>query len=386
LPTGSGKSVVIAGIAKVLNQPVLILQPTKEILEQNISKILSFGVAATIYSASFNQKNISKITYATIGSIVRKKELFKDFKYIIVDECFVAGTKIDGKQIEDIKVGDYVNSFNHATNKIEKKKVLSVFKRNYTGKLFLTNSLNESIVSTFNHPFFVKGIGYTQANELKKGDVLYANGNIRKKNELSSFELYNVRNRNHLSESLAGVSLQERWTDILFSQMWTKIYRSFIFRKNAHEKSNVKSGYKRKNVQNIKKDWSQTANSRRQWKGDDSASKTFIRTAWRWLVSRISYTHKTKKRIGISLPLQGGHSESNKNDCNRGRWWLPLFSFCKKKRQEKNRAITEVRVESVSVLEQGNNGGHKQGVTVHNLEVEGNNNYFANGLLVHRFI
>lgn len=93
MPTGSGKSIVIAEIAKTLNQPVLILQPTKEILEQNIAKILSFGVTATIYSASFNQRNISKITYATIGSIIRKKELFKDFKYIIVDECHFTNAK-----------------------------------------------------------------------------------------------------------------------------------------------------------------------------------------------------------------------------------------------------------------------------------------------------
>ena len=48
---------------------------------------------------------------------------------IIVDECFVKGTLIDGIPIEKIKKGDYVKSYNHKTNKIENKKVLNVFKK-----------------------------------------------------------------------------------------------------------------------------------------------------------------------------------------------------------------------------------------------------------------
>jgi len=94
VPTGGGKALIIAGIAKQLfPEPCLVLQPTKEILEQNIEKFRNFGGIATIYSASFNQKNISQVTYATIGSIIRKKELFKDFKYIIVDECHFTNAK-----------------------------------------------------------------------------------------------------------------------------------------------------------------------------------------------------------------------------------------------------------------------------------------------------
>jgi DNA repair protein RadD len=94
VPTGGGKALIISGIAKQLfPEPCLVLQPTKEILEQNIEKFRNFGGIATIYSASFNQKNISQVTYATIGSIIRKKELFKDFKYVIIDECHFTNAK-----------------------------------------------------------------------------------------------------------------------------------------------------------------------------------------------------------------------------------------------------------------------------------------------------
>lgn len=88
LPTGSGKSLVIADIAFRLEEPILILQPSKEILEQNFKKLCSYGVIdCSIYSASFNRKEVSRITFATIGSIINKLEEFKHFKYCLIDEC-----------------------------------------------------------------------------------------------------------------------------------------------------------------------------------------------------------------------------------------------------------------------------------------------------------
>lgn len=98
LPTGSGKSLIVADICHKLDQPVLILQPSKEILEQNYNKLLSYGITdVSIYSASFNTKEISKYTYATIGSIYKKPELFKQFKYVLLDECHGLNPKnLDG--------------------------------------------------------------------------------------------------------------------------------------------------------------------------------------------------------------------------------------------------------------------------------------------------
>lgn len=94
LPTGSGKSLVIAEIANRLNDHVLIFQPSKEILEQNFLKLQSYGfLDCSIYSASFNSKEISKVTFAMIGSVRNKPELFSHFKYIIIDECHGVNAK-----------------------------------------------------------------------------------------------------------------------------------------------------------------------------------------------------------------------------------------------------------------------------------------------------
>lgn len=87
-PTASGKSIIIAGIAEELKEPTLILQPSKEILKQNYDKLIEYGIKdIAIYSDSMKTKEIDKYTYATIGSIYEKPELFKHVKNVIIDEC-----------------------------------------------------------------------------------------------------------------------------------------------------------------------------------------------------------------------------------------------------------------------------------------------------------
>lgn len=94
LPTGSGKSLIIADIASRLEGHTLVFQPSKEILEQNFKKLCSYGILdCSIYSASFNSKEINRITFATIGSVKSHPELFTHFKNIIVDECHLVNPK-----------------------------------------------------------------------------------------------------------------------------------------------------------------------------------------------------------------------------------------------------------------------------------------------------
>ncbi len=93
-PTGCGKSLLIADIAYRVGGNILVLQPSAEILKQNYAKMKSYGVDdISIYSASCNEKVISRITFATIGSIIRKKDEFNKFKAIIIDEAHVCNAK-----------------------------------------------------------------------------------------------------------------------------------------------------------------------------------------------------------------------------------------------------------------------------------------------------
>lgn len=94
LPTGSGKSLVIADIAARLDGHTLVFQPSKEILEQNYRKLCAYGILdCSVYSASLNSKQVSRITFATIGSVKNHPELFAHFRNVIVDECHLVNPR-----------------------------------------------------------------------------------------------------------------------------------------------------------------------------------------------------------------------------------------------------------------------------------------------------
>lgn len=94
IPTGGGKSHVGAAIADEADGETLILQPNKEILEQNFQKLTDIGRRdLAIYSASLGSKGIDHITLATIGSIYKKPELFQRFQQVLVDECDLVNAK-----------------------------------------------------------------------------------------------------------------------------------------------------------------------------------------------------------------------------------------------------------------------------------------------------
>lgn len=101
LPTGSGKSVVIAKILEPLEGKTIVLQPSKEILEQNYEKFSNYG-KASIYSASAGEKRIDKVTFCTIGSVINKKHLFKGLQNILIDECHLVNSEA-GMYMEFIK-------------------------------------------------------------------------------------------------------------------------------------------------------------------------------------------------------------------------------------------------------------------------------------------
>jgi DNA repair protein RadD len=111
-PTGSGKSIILAGIIDRLKQPTLVFQPSKEILDQNYTKLVSYGYQPKVYSASAGRKETGgDITLATIGSVVNKPELFRHMKYVLVDECDMVNAKNAGSmfmkffsQLPDIRI------------------------------------------------------------------------------------------------------------------------------------------------------------------------------------------------------------------------------------------------------------------------------------------
>ena len=109
-------------------------------------------------------------TVGTVASIVGS---------LTFKSCFVEGTQvatINGyKNIENIKVGDYVLAYNQATNEQMYSKVLNTY-TNQTNTLCEISYNNTQVTSTLNHPYFVEG-EWVEAQDIQKGDVLTLTNN-----------------------------------------------------------------------------------------------------------------------------------------------------------------------------------------------------------------
>lgn len=89
LPTGAGKSLVIAELAKRARGKIIVLAHVKELVEQNYDKFRSFDLDAGIFSAGLNQKNLEHpVTFASVQSLARNLEqLSTSYSLLIIDEC-----------------------------------------------------------------------------------------------------------------------------------------------------------------------------------------------------------------------------------------------------------------------------------------------------------
>ena len=89
LPTGAGKSLVIAELARIANGRVLILAHVKELVEQNHEKYESYGLSAGIFSASLGKKDSDqKAIFGSVQSVARAPDdFFNDFSLLVIDEC-----------------------------------------------------------------------------------------------------------------------------------------------------------------------------------------------------------------------------------------------------------------------------------------------------------
>ena len=105
LPTGAGKSLVIAELARIARGRVLVLAHVKELVEQNYEKYRSHGLQAGIFSASLGQKDWDqKAIFGSVQSIARaSEEFFENFSLLVIDECHRVAEDGDTQYQEVIK-------------------------------------------------------------------------------------------------------------------------------------------------------------------------------------------------------------------------------------------------------------------------------------------
>lgn len=112
LPTGAGKSLVIAELARLAKGRVLVMAHVRELVEQNHAKYISFGLDAGIYSAGLNRKEMDhKVIFGSIQSIARApEEFFENFSLLVIDECHRVSVEGDTQYLQVISKLQKLNS------------------------------------------------------------------------------------------------------------------------------------------------------------------------------------------------------------------------------------------------------------------------------------
>lgn len=96
-PTGSGKSVVIAELVRLLfdtwpdqHPRTLVIVPSKELAEQNAAKLVDLlpeHLSVGYYSATLGKTPTADVIVATIGSVYKAAHIIGNIKCVIIDEC-----------------------------------------------------------------------------------------------------------------------------------------------------------------------------------------------------------------------------------------------------------------------------------------------------------
>lgn len=99
LPTGAGKSLVIAELAKLARGRVLVLAHVKELVAQNHAKYCAWGLEADIFAAGLQQRQSrGKVVFGSVQSVARNLDQFEQsFSLLIVDECHRIGDDDDSQ-------------------------------------------------------------------------------------------------------------------------------------------------------------------------------------------------------------------------------------------------------------------------------------------------
>lgn len=381
-PTGAGKTVMGAAIMEpfIDKGQVLVLQHRDELVEQNRGTFKRFMPRCSTDVFNAERKSWSKgATFAMVQTLMREQNLAtmpSGMRAIFVDECFPAGTLVDGRPIESIQLGDTVKTH------LGTGKVTHAFKTVPSSFVVIKIHGGRELKCTGQHPIWTQR-GFVAAECLTKSDVMVS---IMSHEELhylskgdSSQNIQGSKARKALwSEGMQGGTVEENYSREFF-QAWRRDNQI------QEDKRNEGSGCEGDCINQTQSDGVETKSKdgKRERPDHPSACDSFSSG----MGNGGCNTYENEQiRQALSDLLQGGCWKCSPEDSDRSGW---PFSLCFEKTGtgQKERRVFEVhRVEGVEVQKQtscGTFGGMCPDGFVYNLEVANGNTYFANGYLVH---
>lgn len=446
LPTGGGKTEIFSRIPGVLasggaRRRYFVLNHRDELCAQTAEKMARANPTMTVgiekAESRANNADIVVLSVQTVGTDAGAPRLQQfnpdQVAAVIPDECFPAGTLVDGRAIETIRPGEYVAAYCHSSESMVQRKVVRTSKTVAVSLVRLVLSDGREIVCTPTHPVYnLESRTYIPAeasNELHcmsmppytgsddqgiclsgmskevreeslaqrrisaamlSGVQTAAQGSPAQDSDIAVLELPNpsrmLRGQWPSDGSSRKSMLLERMQgDHHFCTVSgnAQAHRSWPdIRQDEDPQPDVQSHHKREDENLIASNGVGSACSWRKWLRTHCAR--ILAGFGVGVGHQYHRANQGRSAEWIPIPLQSGRGQSCSHDRDRDRRPEPLFPQgpgC-----QENRTLGAIRVVRVEVLKQGSDGtfggmcpdGH-----VYNLEVEEHHNYFANGILVH---
>lgn len=439
-PGGIGKGSILGYLAKKKWEQqgirTLVTENREHLVGQMAERIRDeIGLECDVEMAGQSASPSAPCVVASVQTLGRINRLisFSDdhFGFVVPDECFPSWVKVDGRPISEIKIGHFVSSYNHVKNIIESRRVVAA--SNALAKsLVELNCGGKKIICTRGHPFYTKR-GYVQCSDLRRGDELAIDRVQMLGLSMRRDEVFDVRTEdcctvramqrgvsckkeeegNRPLQAVLGDGDVRRNQAVVQESRRSHMQASLLqygmsgfvdtgnkqeinspeahgpqqgirFRKDEKEQPNEGSGNEgeggccesRENVH-----WS-------RWeRADNEMAKGVVGCHWICPDGMADKNRIRRKPVSISAAvLQGGHSHSGAQISDRSGWEHAQIEEVEISGYKEDRSIEFIRLDSVEILESG--GGFRFSEVcpdsrVYNLEVEGNNNYFADGFLVH---
>ena len=408
MPCGAGKTQCGLEIIARIGGRALWLTHTQDLLNQSRKRAESVleCPGKAFGSITAGKVNLgTHITFATVQTLSKLDltEYRDQWDVIIVDECMPGETLIDTptgkKELKSLRIDDIITSYNRNAGRLENKRITHIFKSKAHDIVKVKLSNGEEIICTKNHPIYTRSGRWIEAERLVQNDYVLR---LVWKESRNGYDAKNIKAQGIGARLLLLLKRMfcKRWSQKGYLDRRAQTQNIRNDEKNKQEISRSVCGKDenkqsiqyarspRKNIKKIERNRTSSKNQMWQWDGINSTTTEFNACIGRFVrcLCRISHTNKNGEGHRISDLLQGGHSDSRKNGGNRDR---RQFSLCDRKTatgSEKRAVFEWVRVDSVEIQEQtsdGTFGGMCCDGYVYNIEIEDNNNYFANGILVH---
>ncbi|RKR06673.1 DNA repair protein RadD [Kushneria sinocarnis] len=129
LPTGSGKSLVIAELARLARGRVLVLAHVRELVEQNHAKYEAYGLHADIFSAGLGRRESTRqVVFGSVQSVVNHPRAFADgaFTLLVIDECHRVPSDVADTERRPARPSSYRRVIDHLRSVNPDLKVLGL--------------------------------------------------------------------------------------------------------------------------------------------------------------------------------------------------------------------------------------------------------------------